>query len=70
MMRDPMLYSLLIQAHQEDMLRGAGRLRLLTSLPRRNMSRRAAGRLGILVLKLGMWLKQFEQPPTTLEEHV
>ena len=39
-------------------------------LPRRSLSRRAAGRLGILLLKLGMWFKQFEQPSTTLEEHV
>ncbi len=38
--------------------------------PRRSLSRRALGGLGILLLKLGMWLKQFEQPPTTPEEHV
>ena len=70
MMHDPMFYSLLIQARHEDMLREAERLRLLARLPRRNMSRRAAGRLGILLLKLGTWLKQFEQPPTALKEHV
>jgi hypothetical protein len=70
MMRDPMFYSLLIQAHHEDRLCEAERLRQLASLPRRSLSRRAAGRLGILLLKLGTRLKQFEQPSTTLEEHV
>ncbi len=70
MMHDPMFYSLLIQDHHEDRLCEAERLRLLTRLPRRNMSRRLADRLSILLLKLGLRFKQFEQPSITLEEHV
>ena len=60
------------QAHYQDLLREAEKERLLALLPRhrRSMSRRAAGKLGILLLKLGTWLKQFEQSDTALEDHV
>jgi hypothetical protein len=45
--------------------------RLLAQLPKRpNMSRRAAGKLGVLLLKLGLWLKQLEHPQTVLEDRV
>ncbi len=45
--------------------------RLLAQLPRhhRSISRYAAGKLGVLLLKLGAWLKQFELAPTMLEDH-
>jgi hypothetical protein len=42
---------------------------LLTQLPKRlNMSRRAAGMLGVLLLKLGMRLKQLEHPHAVFED--
>jgi len=52
-------------------MRQAETERLLKQLPRnqRSMIRSAAGKLGILLLKLGARLKQFEQSPTLLEEH-
>ncbi len=60
------------QAHSQDLLREAEKRRLLAQLPRhrRSISRRAAGKLGVLLLKLGAKLKQFEQSPTVHEDHV
>jgi len=60
------------QAHYQDLLREAEKERLLTQLPRHRRStiRHAAGKLGVLLLKLGTRLKQFEQPPTVHEDHV
>ncbi len=65
------LYEKAREAHYQDLLREAEKRRLLARLPRyrRSMSRRAAGKLGILLLKLGTWLKQFEQPHTELEDY-
>jgi hypothetical protein len=58
------------QAHYQDLLREAEKRRLLAQLPRRrhNISRNAAGKLGLLLLKLGSWLKQFELTQTQLED--
>jgi hypothetical protein len=66
------LYEKAREAHYQELLREAEKRRLLARLPRyhRSMSRRAAGKLGILLLKLGIWLKQFEQSQTALEDHV
>jgi hypothetical protein len=60
------------QAHSQDLLREAEKRLLLAQLPRhrRSRSRRAAGKLGVLLLKLGARLKQFEQSPTVHEDHV
>jgi hypothetical protein len=60
------------QAHYQDLLREAEKRRLLAQLPRHRQSRSryAAGKLGLLLLKLGAWLKQFEQFPTLHEDHV
>jgi hypothetical protein len=60
------------QAHYQDLLREAEKRRLLAQLPRHRQSRSryAAGKLGLLLLKLGAWLKQFEQSPDIQEEHV
>ena len=60
------------QAHYQDLLREAEKRRLLAQLPRlhRSISRQAAGKLGLLLLKLGACLKQFEQSPTMHEDHV
>jgi hypothetical protein len=54
------------QAHYQELLREAEMRRLLAQLPRHQWSRSryAAGKLGVLLLKLGAWLKQFEQSPT------
>jgi hypothetical protein len=66
------LYEKAREVHYQDLLRQAEKERLLAQLPRhrRNMIKRAAGKLGILLLKLGARLKQFEQSPTVLEDHL
>ena len=60
------------QAHYQDLLREAEKEQLLAQLPRhrRSISRQAAGKLGVLLLKLGSRLKQFEQSPTVHDGHV
>ena len=60
------------QAHYQDLLHEAEKRRLLVQLPRdrRSISRYAAGKLGLLLLKLGAWLKQFELSPTMHKNHV
>ena len=56
------------QAHYQDLLHEAEKRRLLAQLPRhrKSISRYAAGKLGLLLLKLGAWLKQFEQSPNNI----
>jgi len=58
------------QAHYQELLREAEKRRLLAQLPRHRRStiKLAAGKLGVLLLKLGSRLKQFEQSPTVLED--
>jgi len=65
------LYEKAREAHNQDLRREVEKRRLLAHVPRhrRSMSRRVAGKLGILLLKLGAWLKEFEQPYTALEDH-
>jgi len=60
------------QAHYQELLGEAEKSRLLAQLPRqrRSVSRYAAGKLGLLLLKLGAWLKQFEQTPTLHKKNV
>lgn len=59
------------QTHYQDLLREAEKQRLLAQLPRhrRSIGRHAAGKIGLLLLKLGTRLKQFELAPTMLEDH-
>jgi hypothetical protein len=60
------------RAHYQDLLREADKRRLIAQLPRHHPSilRYAAGQLGLLLLKLGTRLKQFEhKSPTILEDH-
>ena len=59
------------QAHYQDLLHEAEKERLLAQLPRhrRSISRYATGKLGVLLLKLGTRLKQFELTQTLLEDH-
>jgi hypothetical protein len=60
------------QAHDQDLLREAQKARRLSQLPRhrRRTLKRAAGKLGVLLLKLGTRLKQFEQAPPLVEAHL
>jgi hypothetical protein len=63
------LYEKLLEARRQDLRHEAEVRRMLAQLPKRqSMGRRAAGRLGVLLLKLGMWLKQLEHPQTALED--
>ena len=59
------------QGHYQDLLREAEKERMLAQLPRHRRStiKYAAGNLGMLLLKLGTRLKQFEQSPGFLEDH-
>ncbi len=58
------------QAHYQALLREAERRRLLAQLPRHrwSISGYAAGKLGVLLLKLGTRLKQFELTESLLED--
>lgn len=63
------LYEKALEVHRRDLRHEMEGRRLLAQLPkRRSMSRRAAGKLGVLMVKLGMWLKQLEHPYTSLED--
>jgi hypothetical protein len=66
------LYEKAREAHDQDLRREAEKRRRLSHLPRHrwSMSRRTVGKLGELLLKLGMWLKQLEQSRSALEDHV
>ena len=61
-----------LELHRQELMRQAETERLLRQLPhnRRNLLRSTAGKLGILLLKLGDKLKQFEQLPSMLEDHL
>lgn len=58
------------EAHYQDLQRELAESRLRARLPRHHLSRRVAGKLGVLLLKLDARLKQFEQSYTTLKGHV
>jgi hypothetical protein len=62
------LYEKAYEAHYQEIRREAEKRRLLARLPRhrRSMSRLAVSKLGVLLLKLGARLKQFEQSHTIL----
>ena len=59
------------QAHYQDLLREAEKRRLLAQLPRHrsHLLTYAAGKLGVLLLKLGTRLKQFELTQAPLEDY-
>ena len=65
------LYEKAREIHSQDLEREAEKRRRLSHLPRPpgSMSRLAVEKLGMLRLQLGIWLKQFEQSPSTLEDH-
>jgi hypothetical protein len=66
------LYEKALEEHYHDLQRETAKNRLMAHRPRHRLSRsrRVAGKLGVLLLKLGALLKQFEQSQTTLEKHV
>jgi hypothetical protein len=64
------LYGKAREAHSHDLQHEMAEQQLLVHLPRHRLSRRVAGKLGILLLKLGAQLKQFEQAQTAREKHV
>jgi len=63
------LYEKAREVHYQDLQREMTESRRLSHLPRHRLSRRVAGKLGVLLLKLGSRLKQFEQSHTALDEH-
>jgi hypothetical protein len=66
------LYEKAREVHYQDLRRQFDKGQLFQQLPqyRRSMIQRAAGKLGTLLLKLGARLKQIEQSPTVLEDHL
>jgi hypothetical protein len=65
------LYEKALEVHRQDLRHEMEVRRLLARLPRRpGPGRRVAGKLGLLLLKLGAWLKQMEQPARALDERV
>jgi hypothetical protein len=66
------LYEKAREEHYHDLQREMAENRLLAHLPRHRLSRsrHVAGKLGVLLLKLGAQLKQFGQSQTALEKHV
>lgn len=55
------LYEKALEEHYRDLQRETAKNRLLAHRPRYHLSKRVAGKLGVLLLKLGALLKQFEQ---------
>ena len=61
MLANQHLYEKELEMRRRDLQREMEKRQLLAQLPKRlNMRRRAAGKLGVLLLKLGMRLKQLE----------
>ena len=69
MLNNQHLYEKALEMRRRDLLHEMEKRQLLAQLPKQlNMSRRAAGKLGVLLLKLGMRLKQLEHPRTVFED--
>ncbi len=67
MLSNQQVYENELEMRRRDLLNEMEKRQLLAQLPKRpNMGRRAAGKLGLLLLKLGMWLKQLERPEPVL----
>jgi len=66
------LYEKTREAYSHDLQREMAEQQRLSQLPQHRLSRsrRVAGELGVLLLKLGTQLKQFEQAQTAREQHV
>ena len=69
MLNNQHFYEKELELRRRDLLHEMEKRQLLAQLPKRlHMSRRVAGKLGLLLLKLGMWLKQLEHPQSVLED--
>ncbi|HWZ20490.1 MAG TPA: hypothetical protein VNW73_16965 [Ktedonobacteraceae bacterium] len=69
MLNNQHLYEKELEMRRRDLLHEMEKRQLLAHLPKQlNMSRRAAGTLGVLLLKLGMRLKQLEHPQAVFED--
>lgn len=63
------LYEKALESRRQDLRHEVGVRQMLAQLPKQlSMSRRAAGKIGVLLLKLGIWLKQFEHPQSAFED--
>ena len=62
------LYEKAREVHYQDLRREMAESRRLSHLPRYRLSRQVAGKLAVLLLKLGSRLKQFEQSNTVLQK--
>lgn len=63
------LYENELKMRRRDLQNEAEKRQLLVQLPKGpELGRLAAGKFGLLLLKLGMWLKQFEHPQTVIED--
>ena len=54
-------YDKLAAEHRQELRHEMEQQRLLASLPHHNVARRAAGRLGVLLVALGTRLEEFDQ---------
>ena len=69
MLNNQNLYEKALEMRQRDLRLEMENRQLLARLPKGlHMGRKAAGKLGLLLLKLGMWLKQFEHPQVVNED--
>ncbi len=65
------LYKKAREVHYHAQRRELQERRLLGRLPKQwSISTRTVGKLGMLLLKLGTWLKQLEQPATVVDDRV
>ena len=64
------LYEKAREVHYQDLRREMAESRRLSHLPRHRLSKHVAGKLGVLLLKLGSRLEQFEQSHTVLTPEV
>ncbi|MGZ3609488.1 MAG: hypothetical protein ACXWPS_01745 [Ktedonobacteraceae bacterium] len=69
MLNNQHLYEKALEVRYRDLRNEMESKQLLAQLPNRlSMSRRAAAKLGVLLLKLGMRLKQLEHPQAVFED--
>jgi hypothetical protein len=59
-------YDKLAAEHRQELQHEREQRRLLADLPHDNLARRAAGRLGVLLVALGTRLEEFDQRGKTM----
>ena len=71
MLNNQHLYEKALAAHYDDLRLEMEKRRILIRPPKGpNPGRQAAGKLGLLLLKVGHWLKQLEYSHAVLEDRV